>query len=36
MTWNELLEKIPVITRGGDGNPVITDIVYDSRKANKN
>ena len=31
MTWEELIQSVTVTARGGEVNPVISDIVYDSR-----
>jgi len=31
MMWNDLLVQMPIESRGGDGNPVLTDVTCDSR-----
>ncbi len=31
MMWNDLLARMPVESRGGDGNPALTDVTCDSR-----
>jgi UDP-N-acetylmuramoyl-L-alanyl-D-glutamate--2,6-diaminopimelate ligase len=33
MMWNDLLTKVPVEARGGEGNPPVTDVTCDSRTA---
>ncbi|MFW5775370.1 MAG: UDP-N-acetylmuramoyl-L-alanyl-D-glutamate--2,6-diaminopimelate ligase [Chitinivibrionales bacterium] len=32
MQWNELTRSIPMIARGGEGNPEVSHITYDSRR----